>query len=64
MNNLNRLGAILYIVACMLPATAFSVEPGEAAPDFTLAPLRSEDGTSDISLADFRGKVVYVDFWG
>lgn len=54
------------LLLCLLllsPLAALAVDTGEAAPDFTLPPLRSEDGTADISLADFRGKVVYVDFW-
>ena len=49
------------LLACA--ATAFGTEAGETAPDFTLQPLRSEDGSAAISLANFRGKVVYVDFW-
>ncbi|HEY0963841.1 MAG TPA: TlpA disulfide reductase family protein [Pseudomonadales bacterium] len=55
---------------CLLPlllgfcaASTQAVENGETAPAFTLPPLRSDDGNADISLADFRGKVVYVDFW-
>jgi len=31
---------------------------GEAAPDFTVS-----DGTSTVSLADYRGKVVLLNFW-
>jgi thiol-disulfide isomerase/thioredoxin len=33
---------------------------GKSAPDFT---LKTIDGTSDLSLKDFRGSVVVVDFW-
>lgn len=33
---------------------------GRTAPDFT---LRTLDGTSNLSLKDFRGSVVVVDFW-
>jgi thiol-disulfide isomerase/thioredoxin len=54
---------LLYLIALMGSATVIAVGPGDVAPDFTLPPLRTEDGTSDIRLADFRGKVVYVDFW-
>lgn len=39
--------------------TPVNVEVGKAAPDFTLA---GPDGES-ISLSDFRGKYVYIDFW-
>ncbi|MDT8427345.1 MAG: TlpA disulfide reductase family protein [Pseudomonadales bacterium] len=56
-----------FFAAAMLTLTGFfspslmALEPGDLAPDFTL-PSIHEDGTS-ISLADFRGKAVYVDFW-
>jgi thiol-disulfide isomerase/thioredoxin len=36
---------------------------GDIAPDISLPGLRAEDGTGTINLADFRGKVVYLDFW-
>ena len=35
------------------------IEPGRPAPEFTLA---RRDGSS-LSLSDFRGKVVVIDFW-
>jgi cytochrome c biogenesis protein CcmG/thiol:disulfide interchange protein DsbE len=49
--------AVLIMGALALPAAA--VEQGDKAPDFTAAGLTG--GT--ISLADYRGKVVYLDFW-
>lgn len=39
---------------------AKTLKPGLTAPDFT---LKNENG-KDVSLADFKGKVVYIDFWG
>jgi peroxiredoxin len=36
------------------------LQPGQPAPPFT---LRNQAG-QEVSLADFRGKVVYLDFWG
>ncbi|WP_346754695.1 TlpA family protein disulfide reductase [Splendidivirga corallicola] len=36
------------------------LKPGSRAPDFT---LQNEQG-KEITLSDFRGKVVYIDFWG
>jgi thiol-disulfide isomerase/thioredoxin len=48
--------------ALLLPAFARAVETGDAAPDFSLPRLRASDG-AEVRLADFRGKVVYVDFW-
>jgi thiol-disulfide isomerase/thioredoxin len=35
-------------------------KPGELAPDFVLKDTLDHD----VSLSDFRGKVVYIDFWG
>jgi len=39
---------------------AFAIEPGQPAPGFK-RPLLG--GSTEISLSDYRGKVVYVDFW-
>lgn len=58
-----QLRSLLCLLPLLLPVVATAVESGEAAPEFTLPPLRTEDGNADISLAAFRGKVVYVDFW-
>jgi peroxiredoxin len=44
----------------LLAAIASAVEPGAPAPDFHLP--RFDSGQS-VGLADFRGKVVLVDFW-
>lgn len=41
-------------------AEAGRLAPGNPAPDFT---LRDTAGR-EVSLSDFRGKVVYIDFWG
>ena len=37
-----------------------AVEPGAAAPGFSLMPF---SGTQTVRLSDYRGKVVLVDFW-
>src|SRR5262249_38267542 len=42
------------------PALAWSLATGDAAPACS-APLL--DGGRTVSLADYRGKVVYLDFW-
>lgn len=48
-------------VALLLPVgSAFAVEAGEAAPDFSAKRLGAGE---DIDLAAYRGKVVYLDFW-
>jgi peroxiredoxin len=49
--------ALLTIGALCLPAVA--VEQGDKAPDFTAPGMSGEA----ISLAAYRGKVVYLDFW-
>ena len=38
---------------------AMALAPGQPAPDFTLTDIDGEE----VSLSDFRGKVVYLDFW-
>jgi cytochrome c biogenesis protein CcmG, thiol:disulfide interchange protein DsbE len=51
----------LAAAALLLAATAApAVEVGTAAPAFALAPA---DGGAQTSLAQFKGKVVFVDFW-
>ncbi len=55
--------ALFCLITLAFPLAAFATDAGETAPDFTLPPLRTEDGSAAISLANFRGKVVYVDFW-
>ena len=52
----------LIALSLLLPLAAFAAPPaeGELAPDFTLKTL---DGESTLSLSDYSGKVVYIDFW-
>ncbi len=54
------------LFALTLAATselATALDPGASAPAFSLPGLRVQDGKAPINLADFHGKVVYVDFW-
>jgi len=54
---------LILSMACLLAGLpAQALEVGQQAPGFSLAGLRAQDGVA-INLADFRGKVVYVDFW-
>jgi len=56
---LRELAVVAMITVCA-PA-ALAIEEGDQAPDFTLPAM--QEGAPDISLADLRGKTVYVDFW-
>lgn len=58
MNNLVKSLVMAATVAASSNAMALAV--GEAAPQFTAPALQGEQS---ISLSDYRGKVVYVDFW-
>jgi len=47
-----------FAAAWMLSAAAWSVEPGQAAPQFELA-----GPNGPVALSKFKGQLVYVDFW-
>ncbi len=49
-------------LAGMATTSAGEIAEGKPAPDFSLPDIRSESGDM-ITLSDFRGDVVYVDFW-
>ena len=53
---MKRLFAILLAMAS---TGAWAVGAGEPAPDFALASAKSDA----VKLSDYRGKVVYLDFW-
>jgi len=44
----------------LLAGRAGAVEPGQQAPSFS---ARALDGDSTLSLASYKGKVVFLDFW-
>ena len=50
---------LLILILLLIPVTAFSLSIGETAPDFTLKDLEGKD----VSLKDFKGKVVFINFW-
>lgn len=53
--------ALTFISAAVLVTTeASAIEPGEKAPTFSAQKL---DGKGTLGLAQYRGKVVYLDFW-
>ena len=51
---------VLTLLVLLGSATAFALEAGDRAPDFAAPAL---DGKGTVSLAQYRGKVVYLDFW-
>ncbi|MEK6657188.1 MAG: redoxin domain-containing protein, partial [Nitrospirota bacterium] len=50
---------LLILILILIPVTAFSLSIGETAPDFNLKDLEGKD----VSLKDFKGKVVFINFW-
>jgi cytochrome c biogenesis protein CcmG, thiol:disulfide interchange protein DsbE len=48
--------------ALLLSVSAQALEVGSAAPNFSLAVIKNS-AAKKITLADYKGKVVYVDFW-
>jgi cytochrome c biogenesis protein CcmG, thiol:disulfide interchange protein DsbE len=50
---------VLLTLGITLPASALIAE-GKMAPDFTLS---TPDGKTELTLADLKGKTIYIDFW-
>ncbi|EAT11806.1 TlpA disulfide reductase family protein [Bermanella marisrubri] len=54
------LSMLLLSVGLMFSAASIAIEKGQTAPNFRLPLL---DSQKKVSLKQYRGKVVYVDFW-
>lgn len=54
------LAAVAGVILSLSTQTALAVEVGDAAPDCTLSPL---GGSQPAALSQYKGNVVYVDFW-
>lgn len=55
-HSLGRLSGMA--AALLLSTSAFAVDVGQMAPDFSL-----EGASTKVRLSDYRGKTVYLDFW-
>ena len=53
-------GVLLLLLAGLIPVTGHPSNPGDQAPNFSVQHIL--DG-SQISLDQYRGKVIYLDFW-
>lgn len=55
----------LILAQLLTPATHSVSDPliGHPAPDFSMAMLRSEKGKSNLSLSNFKGKSIVLNFW-
>lgn len=51
------------LLLSIVPLHALALEPGDAAPQFALPGLDGADSTVTLDLQQYRGKVVYLDFW-
>ena len=57
---MNSRFTVIVALACSLCSPVRAAEPGSAAP---ICVLKSLDEESPINMGQFKGKVVYVDFW-
>lgn len=55
-----RARVLLLALSLSLPGAAYAVQQGQPAPLFKAEPLQ---GSRPVELEQFRGKVVYLDFW-
>ncbi len=60
MHRSRRALALALLLLCLQPAAALAIGIGDEAPRFELPQL---GGDQTIALAEYRGKVVYLDFW-
>ena len=60
MRNPRATQILLFATLLLLPASGLTLEVGDRAPAFAAESL---DGSRQLSLRAYRGKVVYLDFW-
>ena len=51
---------VAFLAGALMSTSVLAVEIGETAPSFTIESLNSDE---TVSLGDFKGKVVILDFW-
>ena len=51
---------LFFLGLALLAPASLALQEGDQAPDFSLPGM---DGSGSVSLDDYRGKVVYLDFW-
>ena len=51
---------LIALGAILVAGPALALDPGDRAPDFAAPALT---GSGNVELSDYRGKVVYLDFW-
>ena len=55
-----RIQTLLVFVLVCITTHVYAVNKGQDAPDFELLPFGQEEA---VKLSDYKGKVVYLDFW-
>lgn len=59
-NKFALLGKLILMVCVFIPLSASAISVGDTVPSFK---ARSIDGNKNVSVDDYRGKVVLIDFW-
>ena len=59
-NKYALMGKLILMVFILLPLSASAISVGDTVPSFK---ARSIDGSNNVSVDDYRGKVVLIDFW-
>jgi cytochrome c biogenesis protein CcmG, thiol:disulfide interchange protein DsbE len=60
-----RLSSVVFsaLLTGLIALPTFAADVGTAAPSFTLEGIKNVTAGQKVSLANYKGKIVYVDFW-